>query len=84
MAKTDELVFDWSKIDIFDYQDCIEAERRRDFRGMSVVMAKACVKCPEDWGAPDNPDSFRRPLRGKWAWKDVVQVFIGGANDSGE
>jgi hypothetical protein len=51
---------------------------------MSVVMAKACVKCPEDWGAPDDPESFRRPLRGKWSWKEVVNAFVGGVNDSGE
>lgn len=78
------LKFDFSRVDIFDFQDLIEAESKRDYRKMAVIMAKACDTCPPEWGAPDKPETFRRPLKGEWSWAEVVKAFVESANDSGE
>jgi hypothetical protein len=81
---TDAVKWDMTRVDIFDVQDLVEAQAATNFRGIAAILAKACVKCPTEWGEPDDPNSFRRPIRGEWTFKDVVGSFLEAANESGE
>lgn len=86
MADRDKSALKWdiTKVDIFDVQDLVEAQSKYDFRGVAAILAKACVKCPADWGKPDDANSFRRPIRGEWTFAQVVEHFLEAANNTGE
>jgi hypothetical protein len=86
MAKDDSVVeFDAGQLNMEDLEDFWAALRVNKYRDAAVVMAKCCVKCPPEWGASDAPETFsKRPVRGKWAWRDLVRVMMASVNDTGE
>jgi hypothetical protein len=86
MAKGNGVVeFDIMKLNMEDLEDFMTAIRASQYRAAAVVMAKCCVKCPPEWGAPNKPESFsKRPPRGDWAWRDVVGAMMASVNDAGE
>jgi hypothetical protein len=56
MAKGNGVVeFDIMKLNMEDLEDFMTAIRASQYRAAAVVMAKCCVKCPPEWGAPNKP-----------------------------
>lgn len=86
MANDESVVkFDASKMNMEDLEDFWNAIRVNGYRAAAVVMAKCCITCPPEWGAPDAPETFsKRPVRGKWAWRDLVRVLMAEVNSAGE
>jgi len=84
-VKIDGLVFDLTRIGMDDLEDFVAGLNASEFRKVAATMARCCVKCPEEWGAPGEAATFfKRPPVGEWRWKDVVDHFWATLNTSGE
>lgn len=86
MAKGNGVVkFNAAKLNMEDLEDFWEALRVNKYRAAAAVMAKCCEACPAEWGAPDQAETFsKRPVRGEWAWRDLVSAMMGSINEAGE
>lgn len=77
--------FNAGKLTMEDLEDFWEALRENKYRAAAVIMAKCCDACPAELGAPDKPETFsKRPVRGEWAWRDMVGAMMKSINDAGE
>lgn len=65
LGKKELIEFDFSHATQADLH-WIEGKMLRgvDFRAYAAAMARYCVRCPEQWGPPHDPETFMKLLPG--------------------
>jgi hypothetical protein len=82
--KNGAVVFDFTRIGMFDLEDFQVAQSSNEFRKMATIMARCCVKCPAEWGNANEPEAFNRPAVGEWRWKELTEHFWASLAAEGE